>query len=699
MKKFLLGLASLFFFAKSVDAAEILVKSDSIQVSGYSAISDDRLTVYGGIAGPTDPVVGTAGTTVDTCVMATTAPAKACNQVSVHSGLDLVITFQLTKDAANSVAKLYIDNGGGYTQLDSQPVTGAIANNTTVTLRASWSSICSNSGLSASCTGSSGFITKSLKFGVDSDATNDVEDAERKTITLKIHHIAAADTATQSYCPTAASGTSGMCNIAFIPGDKKVYIDSAIYAGNDPGGGGIDYESIAIFPVQTTAGSEATTMTNFYTALASPIFVSFNASDGTIPDSSVTGGGLENYTEYCFIYGTKNKAQNIYQFVNDAAAATTACKSPSEVVGVLEDKSCFISTAAFGSDMAPEVKIFRAFRNQFLLTNAAGKFFVKNYYKFSPPLASIIRTHEFLRAPARGILYPFLFFAKFALEYGLIGALLAMAAFLLVLRLLVMGIRHKSVRIFLLLLFLLPGVRADVNPGDKIISHESAKEGLVKITRDGTYVYDMTRPLKSEATKITFGRASDPDITADVPLSNGSTVTYNFSDFYSESSGIILGYTYEKYPWIGLGGKLGYQIGGSMMIANGNGILLSDGTKSAERFTFLTLPIDGGAVYRFEYKDKQILAPYVAGGGTVLALLEKRDDVTKPNAAFGLGFYGAGGVLLNISSLDPDSGFELESEYGISNLWFAVEFRVTEVNSSSFSFSNSYVNAGLSFDF
>jgi hypothetical protein len=50
-------------------------------------------------------------------------------------------------------------------------------------------------------------------------------------------------------------------------------------------------------------------------------------------------------------------------------------------------EGCFIATAIYSSYDSPEVLVLREFRNQYLLTNLAGKIFVKFYYKTSPYLA------------------------------------------------------------------------------------------------------------------------------------------------------------------------------------------------------------------------------------------------------------------------------------------------------------------------
>jgi hypothetical protein len=74
------------------------------------------------------------------------------------------------------------------------------------------------------------------------------------------------------------------------------------------------------------------------------------------------------------------------------------------VVFVPEDKKgCFIATATYGSDLAPQVAALQRFRDGFLLRNGLGRRFVSCYYAVSPPLAAWIASRPVARRVVRTI--------------------------------------------------------------------------------------------------------------------------------------------------------------------------------------------------------------------------------------------------------------------------------------------------------
>lgn len=77
------------------------------------------------------------------------------------------------------------------------------------------------------------------------------------------------------------------------------------------------------------------------------------------------------------------------------------------------DGGCFIATASFGTPMAEEVAVLKKFRDEYLMSNRAGRAFVRFYYRYGPTLADYLRIHEGARAAVRLGLKPLVWLAKF----------------------------------------------------------------------------------------------------------------------------------------------------------------------------------------------------------------------------------------------------------------------------------------------
>jgi len=92
--------------------------------------------------------------------------------------------------------------------------------------------------------------------------------------------------------------------------------------------------------------------------------------------------------------------------------------------------NCFIATAAYGSWLDPHVLTLREFRDQRLLTNSIGTWFVEFYYRHSPPIADTIREREGLRMAVRSALA----IVIFAIEYPLIAGLVSILLLLTMIR-------------------------------------------------------------------------------------------------------------------------------------------------------------------------------------------------------------------------------------------------------------------------
>ncbi len=132
--------------------------------------------------------------------------------------------------------------------------------------------------------------------------------------------------------------------------------------------------------------------------------------------SAATGGNWQSIATatlapYVVAWDTTILADGAYE-LRAVCAEDSAALAAFQTVAVAGADSgsgssnCFIATAVYGTAMAPQVQVLRAFRDTYLLPHTVGRWLVAQYYRLSPSLADFIRDRAGLRAAVRVGLSP-----------------------------------------------------------------------------------------------------------------------------------------------------------------------------------------------------------------------------------------------------------------------------------------------------
>ena len=232
----------------------------------------------------------------------------------------------------------------------------------------------------------------------------------------------------------------------------------------------------------------------------------------------------------------------------------------------------------------------------------------------------------------------------------------------------------------------------------KKIRHPLSKKGLIRITRDRTYIYKTESTEQKHAASIRFG-VFDP-----VNLENPDNAA-SFDDNYPDAENPIIMIDYEWHFWKTAVGKFGLKAGSGLFFANGNGRFKSGFAENAhhdapkEVFTFVAFPNNVGLVYRLQLWDRQLLVPYVDGGLLGFTFAEFRDDGKNPRFGFAPAAYGSAGLAFNLSSIDAIASWTLDSEYGINAVYIVGEYKTIATLGGPFDLSSDVINGGFLMEF
>ncbi|MCU0822070.1 MAG: hypothetical protein MUC95_06290 [Spirochaetes bacterium] len=201
---------------------------------------------------------------------------------------------------------------------------------------------------------------------------------------------------THNYSCVTTPYSEGHIKITFTVNDENNPVTIEIYNG--------DFEDGDLYQTLTESGSGcgdecSVTIENVpigdYSAKIDYIY-----GDKTI--TALDGDSIDNSSdEYC--EGT------CYELDNAELDLVLDIEALKEQLDGGSDDKCFIATAAYGSRSAGELATLRNFRDQYLITNSAGRMFVESYYRISPSIAEYIKQNDSLRFAVRCLLDPVVF--------------------------------------------------------------------------------------------------------------------------------------------------------------------------------------------------------------------------------------------------------------------------------------------------
>jgi len=437
----------------------------NVAVSGASAYDNTTTpatpVIFGGNTGAIGDCAGSPATLCNACTALTNVCDTSAGVIShcAENSItpNVLLTVQITVDQIPTSPTIVMRVGTTNVPLANSPI---IAANTPMTVQARWGDICAaiggaqNGGFDSNCTTGGPGYSGTLTVGIADSSGNPVA-AASQAFTLKVS-FEPGHTANPTLVPDPSSSFNALgvtpflngctdigapfCSFSIGNGDSKVYINDLKSNTNQTGDGVLKWNNARLYFIPYAEGTVAGTGShgfcdvNLATASHADLFVTNKSvspqAGGYGVSTTKISSGLSNDQTYLFLLATQDEASIVTGFMDSGEfTKVPACASglndgtcsfighPGQVIGLLDDQKCFIATAAWGSAMEPHVMLLRQFRNQFLLTNPLGTWFVHTYYRLSPPLAHWIAQHETARTVARTMLWPLVWMADAMIDH------------------------------------------------------------------------------------------------------------------------------------------------------------------------------------------------------------------------------------------------------------------------------------------
>jgi hypothetical protein len=122
------------------------------------------------------------------------------------------------------------------------------------------------------------------------------------------------------------------------------------------------------------------------------------------------------------------------------------------------------------------------------------------------------------------------------------------------------------------------------------------------------------------------------------------------------------------------------------------------GRQSGEKLQLYVIPAQLELTYRFDFLNEQLLVPSLSVGGDYW-LFREDNEFAKDVDGGKNGWHAGAGLGILLDGLEPDSMWNLESDFGIENVFLELEAQRTYLSRHGLDFSGWVYSAGLLFEF
>lgn len=179
--------------------------------------------------------------------------------------------------------------------------------------------------------------------------------------------------------------------------------------------------------VSSTQLSSTTTTSEKHTSLTSSTSsvttTSLQTSSITTTSTSTTTGStlIETTTTLTIGSSSQTTTTTIVSSTSSSTSTTTETQTSLRTIS-LPTIRCVIATAAFGSELSPEVQFLKQFRDEKAMSTFSGKMFMAAfnaaYYSVSPPIANFIAKHSWAASVVRILIHPLVAVLRFTTGFS-----------------------------------------------------------------------------------------------------------------------------------------------------------------------------------------------------------------------------------------------------------------------------------------